>query len=256
MKRNWTLAGAALGSLAFGVAIGLLITWVLLPVQFVNADPSDLRQSSKDDYVRMVSAAYMLDGDLPAARLRLHELDGPDATRSLDDLIARARAKPDGKTDMDTLTLLAAALSGNAASLGRADTVGAFGTPQTIVVVTTPTAPVPSFALIQHTQLDCQDLPDSALLTITVLDASGRELPNIPVQVHGDGGDDVIYTGLKPERGVGYADYEAAPGTFSVTLLNAQSDTVSDLVVGNPPADCNADRGATPRGWKLVFQQK
>ena len=81
-------------------------------------------------------------------------------------------------------------------------------------------------------------------------------MPNVGIQVRWTGGDDIVYTGLKPERGIGYADYQAAPGTFSATILSAQGDQVSDLVIGELPADCKADRGATPRGWKLVFQQQ
>jgi hypothetical protein len=91
---------------------------------------------------------------------------------------------------------------------------------------------------------------------VSILDAGGRDLPNVAVQVHGPAGDEVIYTGLKPERGIGYADYEASPGTWSVSILNASSDTVSDLYIGDPPADCQTDAGTTPRGWKLVFEQK
>jgi hypothetical protein len=55
---------------------------------------------------------------------------------------------------------------------------------------------------------------------------------------------------------VGYADFDATPGVFSVTIPNTASERTGDLLIGEPPANCRNDRGSTPRGWKLVFQQK
>lgn len=253
--RRGGLGGAALISLSLGLAIGLVITWLVWPVSFTNADPSDLQQSSKDDYVAMVSAAYQMDGDLDAARLRLTRLRSGDPASVVGNLIARAKATPGNPANWGALTSLSDALNGKAATLtgGRPDPGSA---PQAIVVVATPTEAVPTFALVTHEQLNCQDVPGAAAIVVSVIDANGRDLPNVAVQIRGSAGDEVIYTGLKPERGLGYADYEATPGNWSVSILNAQSDTVSDLSIGDPPADCRADGGATPRGWKLVFQQK
>ena len=125
-----------------------------------------------------------------------------------------------------------------------------------MIVAATPTPTAQTFSLVEHMQLGCEEEPDAAYLVFVVRDADGQELPNVGIQVRWSGGDDIVYTGLKPERGVGYADFQAVPGTFSVTIINAQSDQVSDLVIGDPPADCGADHGATPRGWKLIFQQQ
>ena len=81
-------------------------------------------------------------------------------------------------------------------------------------------------------------------------------MPNIAISIRWENGEEIVYTGLKPERGLGYADFQAEPGTYSITLVNAQSDTVADLLIGAAPANCKTDRGVTPRGWKIVFQQK
>ena len=148
------------------------------------------------------------------------------------------------------------ALNVKADSVAQPPTLKPGQTPQAVIVVTTPTEPVPTFTLVEHTQLSCTDEPDAPHLRFIVRDANGHDLPNVASQIRSAAGDDTVYTGLKPERGVGYADFEATPGTFSVTLLNAQSDTVSDLLIGDAPANCRTDRGATPRGWKLVFQQQ
>jgi hypothetical protein len=245
-----------LTSLALGIALGLLIAWVLLPVQFTNADPADLRQSAKDDYVRMISAAYHVDGDLATARLRLKQLGVTNPTLAINDLISRTSATPSAAASLGALSNLQLALNVKADSVAQQPTLKPGQTPQAVIIVTTPTEPVASFTLVEHTQLSCTDEPDAPHLRFIVRDANGHDLPNVAIQIRSAAGDDTVYTGLKPERGVGYADFEATPGTFSVTLLNAQSDTVSDLLIGDAPANCRTDRGATPRGWKLVFQQQ
>ena len=238
-----------------GIIFGLLVTWVLWPVEFTNADVADLRQSYKDDYLRMISSAYQADGDLAGAQERLSQLGLPNPVQSIDALITRDQATPANAARLNALTSLSRAI---AAPSGAVPGRTPFSlTPEAILVVAaTPTPSAPTFNLVEHMQLGCQDEPDAAYLIFDVRDANGAEMPNVGIQVRWTGGDDIVYTGLKPERGIGYADYQAAPGTFSATILNAQGDQVSDLVIGQVPADCKADRGATPRGWKLVFQQQ
>jgi hypothetical protein len=228
----------------------------LWPVQFTNADAAFLRPSYKDDYIRMISAAYQTDGDLEAAKQRLSQLGLTNPIQSINDLVSRDKASRADAARLNALSDLAGSIAGEPPSTaaGRAPSNL---TPQAVeIVAATPTVPAPTFKLVEHTQLDCQDEPDAAYLVFVVRDSSGQDLPNIGIQVRWSGGDDLVYTGLKPERGVGYADFEAAPGTFSASIINTQSDEVSDLVIGDAPANCKADRGATPRGWKLVFQQQ
>ena len=243
---------SALTSLALGLAIGLAITWLLWPVQYSNADATDLRPSIKDDYIRMIGAAYQLDGDPAAAKQRLNQLGLNNPAQSINELIARDRAASASAASLQALTRLAQSISIKPAALAARQT----SAPQAVVVETTPTVVVPTFKLVEHTQLSCQDEPNAAHLLFIVRDVVGNDLPNVGIQIRWKGGEDIVYTGLMPEHGVGYADFEATPGTFSVTILNAQSDTVSDLVIGDAPANCKNDRGATPRGWKLVFQQQ
>jgi len=250
------VGGATLASAALGVAIGLLITWVLWPVEFTNAAPAELRQLLKDDYVRMISAAYELDGDVATAKQRLTQLELANPTQTFNDLIAQEKQTSGDPAIADALIHLAQAVGLKMQYAAQRSAPGSDGMPLVVQVVAVPTQPVAIFGLKEHIQLTCNDEPETAHLRVLVRDSRGRDLPNVGIQIHWANGDEMIYTGLKPERGVGYADFEAAPGTYSVTILNAQSVTVSDLVIGEAPANCKADRGATPRGWKLVFQQK
>lgn len=243
---------AALISLVLGLALGLVVTWVVWPVQYSNADAADLRPAYKDDYLRMISAAYQVNGNLAAAKQQLSQLGLDNPTRSINNLIARDKTASARYANLEALSSLVQSISVEPDQIAAQPT----SVPQAVVIVTTPTTAIPTFKLVEHTQLSCVDEPDVAHLRFIVRDAKGNDLPNVGIQIAWPGGDDTVYTGLMPERGIGYADYEATPGTYSVTILGAQSDTVSDLVVGDAPANCKTDNGATPRGWKLVFQQQ
>ncbi|MCI0475309.1 MAG: hypothetical protein L0Y55_03625 [Anaerolineales bacterium] len=235
----------------------MLITWVIWPIEFKNADPADLRPALKDDYVRMVSLAYEADGDIAVAQQRLGALNLANPVQTFTDLIEREIRNANDPATQDALIHLSHALGFKLPYTAlRPPPTPRGGTTITITVVATPVSRVPVFKLVEHAQLSCLDEPESARLKFFVRDAAGNDLPNVAIQIRSKDLIETIYTGLKPERGIGYADYEAAPGAYAVTVLNSQSETIANLVIGEMPANCKADRGQTPRGWKLVFQQK
>lgn len=82
--RNWLRALLWIGlGLAVGVSLGLYLGWVAWPTEFVDADPSILREDYRRDYTLMVAHAYALDGDLAAAQRRLYSLGGEEPDRRL-----------------------------------------------------------------------------------------------------------------------------------------------------------------------------
>ncbi len=243
--------GAALASLTAGFVMGLVIAWGLWPVQFAEADPVDLRATYKEDYVRMISAAYQVNGNLALAQQRMIQLGMGNAVPVINGLVTRDRQTGIVSRSTTALAGLAAALNAPQAAPKATTASSESGpTPATIA-----TLPIPTFVLVERSPLTCQDQP-GAVIKVYVRDARGKDLPNVAVEVRWASGDETLYTGLKPERGVGYADLQAAPGTYTLTILNATSPAVTGLTIAQPPADCKSDRGASPRGWKLVFQQQ
>lgn len=68
-----------------GLALGLLWAWVISPVQWINATPSDLRYDLQQDYMRMVIDSYTVNADATLATYR-YELLGagaPDVLASI-----------------------------------------------------------------------------------------------------------------------------------------------------------------------------
>ncbi len=72
---------ALLLGVALGVGLALLIGWVLFPAAPANTQPDVLRPDYKEEYVRLLSIAYQVDGDLDQARQRLAVLN-PEAPMS------------------------------------------------------------------------------------------------------------------------------------------------------------------------------
>ena len=88
----WLLLGFILG-----VGAALLIGWVLFPVEYANSTPDTLRSDYKDEYIRLISLSYQVDGDLALVEQRLASLGGEPVTKPLVDLterwIAQARSE-------------------------------------------------------------------------------------------------------------------------------------------------------------------
>lgn len=81
---NWLRAVIWTGlGLAIGLSLGLYLGWVAWPTEFVDADPSILRDDYKRDYTLMIAHAYVQDGDLAAAQRRLYSLGGEAPDRWL-----------------------------------------------------------------------------------------------------------------------------------------------------------------------------
>lgn len=82
--RNWLRAFLWIGlGLAIGGSLGLYLGWVAWPTEFVDADPSILREDYRRDYTLMIAHAYALDGDLSAAQRRLYTLGDEEPDRRL-----------------------------------------------------------------------------------------------------------------------------------------------------------------------------
>ncbi len=67
-QKNWT---TLIGGAVVGLLLGLLIGWVLWPVQYTNATPGHLRSDFRDDYVLWVANQYAGTGDAEWAREKL-----------------------------------------------------------------------------------------------------------------------------------------------------------------------------------------
>lgn len=262
-----------------GAGLGLFLAWYVFPVSYSEAQPFDLNSRDKDEYIRMIAASFVLDNDFALAQQRLDSLHLPDVKTRLSEL-AQAESAP---LTQQALVKLRLDLDKPGVALARPTSTARptrdlTPAPRITVVVLEPTAVVPTaipptqpptpipptsepnpnapqFELVEKRALTCADIGGGAVIQVEVQDASGKGLPGIAVEVNSALGNDLFYTGFKPERGPGYGDATVVPGTYSVHLVeNASSSPIGDLRIDTNVVECGSSPSAT-QGWRLVFRQ-
>jgi hypothetical protein len=110
---------------------------------------------------------------------------------------------------------------------------------------------------VSSKQFQCrvvEGLPDGeGLLEVRVRDQSGAPLPGRALSIGWSGGEDQFFTGLKPDKGLDYADFEMQPGLDYSLTAEHQSQPVS---ISFRDKDCITDvvTGTVPV-WEVVFER-
>jgi hypothetical protein len=279
--------GLVLG-LAFGIGLGLLYTWEIDPVIEQNTSPWQLGPEGRESYVVAVALSYAYNRDLNLAFDRLRALRPDQDVWSMVADIACNRfltGKTTTNSDVRVMRALEQLYSAQGAS-GCAD--GRFPTPAPVSFATltpsiTPTpslippatktpTPITPTSIIEPTSepVDTPLPPGSYTVTrieafcnpaldgvieVRVYDRAGDGVAGIPVQVTWGGNQrQTFYTGLKPERGPEYADFEMAAGqSYTVTIpqLVSAPEAVEAL-----PCDTTADGQDVLTSYWVNFQQQ
>jgi len=109
----------------------------------------------------------------------------------------------------------------------------------------------PPFRLTATDSVCDPNLPEN-LLQVIVYDSNRRQLAGVKIIVTWDSGEDEFFTGLKPELGNGYADFEMMAGTSYTVQLGLGSEVALNIT----PHSCQLPDGESYKGgYKLTFQQ-
>lgn len=116
----------------------------------------------------------------------------------------------------------------------------------------TPTVTPGSPFVLQSNTFVCDTNLPNPLIQVIAEDSSGDPLSGEEITTSWEDGEDHYYTGLKPELGLGYADYSMTPGVVYQVRMSAGGQTVSDIT----PAECETESGNRYWGsWLLVFSR-
>jgi hypothetical protein len=252
-----------LAALALGIAAGLYYAWGVSPVSYTDTSPASLRDDFRADYLTLIASAYDATGDLPRARARMALFAYADPGPILSALAQQRLAQGWPEAEARALARMAADLQGASPS-----TPGTQAPPPTLAGSPAPTrtvTPVPSpaptrtptstpgapFRLLDREPV-CDPTLGQSLLQVFVVDAAGQPVSGSEVRVVWDTGQDHFFTGLKPDLGVGYGDFEMTAGlTYTVQLVDSDQP-----VTGLTPGECPATDGTRYAGsWLLRFQQ-
>lgn len=267
--------------LIIGLAVGLLLSLVLIPVKYVDTEPSTLRAADREAYRSLVARTYLVEADSSRALARLGLLGD---TYPADTLVSQAQnllARNGSQQEARAMALLASALSqpglvitpllppGQNAAVPPVQTTITQTTPlttETRVIATftpfvtytpRPTATPkptqgPPYRLLEQKDV-CGSPEDPLLIQVLVQDSNGNPVPGVKIEITMENAAPAyFYTGLYPEISSGYADYEILQGmTYSLRVGEGGS-----LITGLSSPVCDGAGGKTfPGGLKLVFQQ-
>lgn len=217
---------------ALGLGLGLWVAWEIWPRERFNAQPSELRWRYKEEYVVMIAEEYLRYGDLDRAGEQLALLGLADPVQVVIDLLEA------GGESAPSLAHLAYALGSRDSAL------------QAYLPTPSPTLSRESelsFRLLENVNLGCGEFPED-LIMVYLQDAAGTGIPNVQLKVSGPRGDDLFYTGLKPEEDIGYADFAFfTPGEYNARVTEGSSQVAR--VTAKP-----CWRGSH-RAWRVVFQK-
>lgn len=276
-RGSWYL----LTGVVLGLIVGLILSMAVIPVRYVNTDPSTLSAAEKQAYHIMVAQAYLAEGDAGRALSRLALLKEENPSEAL---IAQAQgmlAESGGDAQARALALLAAAVSEPSLSItslpmltplavvpitepvvtgttsvettqGATSTPGATNTPRP-TATPQPTLGSP-FIMQGEPEQVCDPLPTLSLLQIFVMDSSGQAVPGVRIEIsQTSGGVETFYTGLYPEISLGYADYQMQPDAVYTVRIGESGQPVANLSA--PVCGNDASNKPTYGSLRVIFQQ-
>lgn len=125
--------------------------------------------------------------------------------------------------------------------------------PTTVILPTRTNTPTPGAPFVlENQERVCDQVFSEPLLQVQVSDAQRQPVPGVEIVVSWPGGEEHFYTGLKPELGLGYADYTISPDETYALRLAEGGQTVSGLSA----VDCEASNGERYWGaWLLTFSE-
>jgi hypothetical protein len=275
-----------------GIGLGLAYAWIISPRNLTESEPSTLRSDFKDQFRSAIAASYAASGNLPRAQARLDLLGDNNQTEVLNALAQRDISSGQFQQADQLAALAIALETGAGRPSQNTPTLESFEpipvepgdtpipsrgenlfditeTPDILgnQFITTPipnpntTTPRPTRTALptqgapfQLTALDiiCDPNLRDNLLQVIVYNANLRQLAGIKIIITWDSGEDVFFTGLKPELGNGYADFQMEPGISYSIQLDLGSEIATDLT----GPTCQTSNGETyVGGYKLNFQQ-
>lgn len=266
-----------------------MIAWFLLPLDQRNNHPSSMRDDYKLRYRVLIAIAYVANGDLGRAEARLNLLGEQITSHSLAAEAQLFLGEGENENTARAIALLATGLENPNQSLGGVG-IGEipYTTPAALVTVAidtgtlepsqsstanvassqTPTVtkiptftprpsftPIPTIAssfILSQYPLICDDEYENPMIEVNVWSATQSPVPGVSIIAQWEGGDDQFVTGLYPEKGYGYADFQMADGQIvQISLPEGNQKT--------PPLDlpyCIDDTGESYFGvWQVLYIQ-
>ncbi len=97
--------------IVIGLTLGLVYTWVIDPLKYIDFSPDSLRADYKEEYVLMIAQTYTNDSSLELAKTRLAALRIANLNQFVADLVDKKLKQGSSPGDLQALLALAQALN-------------------------------------------------------------------------------------------------------------------------------------------------
>lgn len=275
------LAGALVG-IVLGIIIGLSYAWFVDPVVLRNTSPDELRPQDRQLYIIAIAQEYGKTNDLQQAILKLIEVAPDDDPIQLAAQTTCQLIRGGQVSDFSAIRNLRAIYESQNVRADCDVSVSNTTVPITIVPPTPTLSPTPSITPVPsktptqaiapaplNTPLQTPtaniasdetfrpafvetfcDPNNSGIIEVYVRNVNSIGMAGMPIEVRwGSRQSQVFYTGLKPERGDDYADFEMMPDErYRVGILDE----------GQPTRELESvpcDEQGTLISYRVVLQQ-
>jgi hypothetical protein len=266
-------------SLAVGLIGGLVFAWFISPVEYTGVEPAELKAEFRPIYLQLVSESFAFENDWTRARFRLDVLRDPNVAQQIVQVTERAIAEGRSAPMLRALSKLSDRLGKRTAAMivylaTPVPTVARVVTPTplvpptpvptatpspTFVLPDTPTPlptftptplPPPVYLLIGRERI-CE--PGSSQVRVLLEDEKGKGLAGIEVWITWENGADRLVTGLKPEKGAGYGDFDMQP---NIAYAIAVAESALPVVTGIRTEQCPSSEPTQTvfASWQLTFR--
>ena len=271
-------------ALVVGLVSGLGASWALGPLPERNTEPYQLKEEERNHYMIAIALEYAHGGDLHRAWEKLVALRPlGDPLQALADAACQlAMSDYLGSESGEKALRVAARMytaqgrSGCAEPLLPAEDPPQqpVAAPVTAVLLPSPSPPptktpsrragratatlravataVPHRTFLPLPASTFCDTAHPALIEVKIVDYLGRGIPGQRIRVRWGDEENVFLSGLKPERGTGYADFQMDEGTsYSIDMPGASDALRADLVTGR----CYTESGRESlKSFRVTFR--
>jgi hypothetical protein len=98
----------------------------------------------------------------------------------------------------------------------------------------------------------CTPRLEEPLLQVQAYDSSGKAVSGVEAVVTWEGGEEHFFTGLQPEKGLGYADFTLTPGVVYTLRLGEGGQAAGEITA----AECTVGGERFWGAWLLTFKQQ
>lgn len=271
-------------ALVVGLLFGLVASWTLGPLPERNTEPFQLQQEDRNHFLIAIALDYEHRGDLHRALEKVVALRPlGDPLQAIADAACELAQGDYLNSESGVKALRMAARMYTAQGRGGcADTLLPVEVlPDKPAAAPDPAAPLPSptppptktpsrraaratatLRAVATTvpQRTFSPLPastfcdsdDQAVIEVKIVDFLGRGIPGQRIRVRWGDEDNVFLSGLKPERGTGYADFQMDEGiSYSIDMPGASDPLRADLITGR----CYTESGRESlKSFRVTFR--